>query len=113
MVNIESRVSRGESWRKVPVALWVTEVMFGKKEFGVKCETKISDMRFPQDSNVLEVEWCWGSRTASSVIFPAWPINAGPTLRPTLRQRCVVHRVSGGLTVADGNQPNDRSDDNL
>ena len=40
--------------------------MFGKKEFGVKCETEISDMRFPRDDSVLEVEWCWGSRKASS-----------------------------------------------
>ena len=40
--------------------------MFGKKEFGVKCETEISDVRFPRDDSVLEVEWCWGSRTASS-----------------------------------------------
>jgi len=27
MVNVESRASRGKSWRKVPVALWVTEVI--------------------------------------------------------------------------------------
>ena len=27
--------------------------MFGKKEFGVKCETEISDMRFPRDDSVL------------------------------------------------------------
>ena len=40
--------------------------MFGKKEFGVKCETEISDMRFPRDDSVLEVEWRWDSRTASS-----------------------------------------------
>ena len=32
--------------------------MFGKKEFGVKCETERSDVRFPRDDSVLEVEWC-------------------------------------------------------
>ena len=31
--------------------------MFGKKEFGFKCETEISDMRFPRDDSLLDVEW--------------------------------------------------------
>ena len=66
MVNVEFRASRGKRWRKVPVAFWVTEVIFGKKEFGVTCETEISDVRFPRDDSVLEVEWSSGSRTASS-----------------------------------------------
>ena len=32
-------------------------------------------------------------------LFPAWPISAGPTLRPTFCQRCVVRRVLGRLNT--------------
>jgi hypothetical protein len=66
-VKVESRARRGKSWRRVPEALCMTAVnMFGKKEFGVKYETEVMDMRIPRDGSVLEAEWCWGNWTASS-----------------------------------------------
>jgi hypothetical protein len=40
--------------------------MSGKKEFGVKYETEVMEMILPRDDSVLETEWCWGNRTASS-----------------------------------------------
>jgi hypothetical protein len=39
--------------------------MSGKKEFGVKYDTEVTDMGVPRDDGVLEAEWCWGVRAAS------------------------------------------------
>ena len=63
MVKVESRASRGELEKSAGGFVGYGIYTFGKKEFGVKCETEISDMRFPRDDSVLE--WCWGSRMAS------------------------------------------------
>jgi hypothetical protein len=40
--------------------------VFGKKEFGVKCDTLVTDMGVPWDDSMLEADWCWGGRAASS-----------------------------------------------
>jgi hypothetical protein len=34
--------------------------MSGKKEFGVKYDTEVTDMGVPRDDGVLEAKWCWG-----------------------------------------------------
>jgi hypothetical protein len=39
--------------------------MSGKKKFGVKYDTEVTDMGVPRDDNVLEAEWCWGDGAAS------------------------------------------------
>ena len=41
--------------------------------------------------------------------FPVCPRSAGPTLR----QRCVVHSISKGVTVDEGKLTIDRCDNNL
>jgi hypothetical protein len=55
--------SVGEGYRKPCV---LRSVMFGKQEFGVKCDTEVADMGVPWDYSMLEVDWCWGGRAASS-----------------------------------------------
>jgi hypothetical protein len=39
--------------------------MSGKKEFGIKYESEVTDVSLPRDDIVLEAEWCWGNRTVS------------------------------------------------
>jgi hypothetical protein len=46
-------------------------------------------------------------------LFLAWPISAGPTLRRTFCQRCVLRRVLRRLKLDHWNQTKDRSDNNL
>ena len=40
--------------------------MFGKKEFGVRYDTEVTDMSVPWHDGMLEADWCWGGRAASS-----------------------------------------------
>jgi hypothetical protein len=46
--------------------MYYRSYMSGKKEFGVKYKTEVTNMSLPRNDSMLEAEWCWGNRTASS-----------------------------------------------
>ena len=67
MDNVESRARKGKSWRKIPVALCMTEVRcLVNEKFGIKEKAEISDLCIPRNYSALEMKRCWRNRSASS-----------------------------------------------
>jgi len=69
-VNVESRARGGEESEKgAGCSVSYGSDVSGKKEFGVKYDTEVSDMGVPRDEGVLEAEWCWDDRAASGEYY--------------------------------------------